>query len=422
MSLLNQRCRTLVSAAVAVIGAVCLSASAQPAKTSGGGAAATLTDPRNGRTYKTVKIGNQTWMAENLNFQTPSGSWCYSNDNSKCQQYGRLYDWKTATGGKTSIKANPIDVQGVCPAGWHLPSSPEWTELAKAAGGTGTQGDVGIAGERLKAKNGWYMNGNGTDNYGFSALPGGWRDSTGIFKGDRMYGDWWTSSNNSGLGVARQMGNTDEFVTYITTTSNKNGFSVRCVMDAAKAKTDGEGQSSSGKGASSGTFTDTRDNKSYKVVKIDGKNWMAENLNYKIGNSWCYNDDESKCKQYGRLYDLNTAKTACPKGWHLPSKEEWTELVATVDSETGGKKLKSKSGWNEPGNGTDELGFSALPGGHRRSSDGSFADAGEFGYWWANAKRVGGGLYYLSLDYGQDNVVEDYAGEGNGFSVRCAQD
>jgi uncharacterized protein (TIGR02145 family) len=226
MSFLNHRGRALAFAA-AVIGTVCLSASAQPAKTSSGGAAGKLTDPRNGRTYKTVKIGNQTWMAENLNFQTPNGSWCYDSDNSNCQKYGRLYDWKTAMAGKDPTNKNPSDVQGVCPAGWHLPSSSEWVELAKAAGGTGSFGEVGIAGERLKAKNGgWYRNGNGTDNYGFSGLPGGYRDSTGSFKesGYSGYsGYWWSATAGSGKAISRSVGYNDEFFGSYYAKSNKNG-------------------------------------------------------------------------------------------------------------------------------------------------------------------------------------------------------
>jgi uncharacterized protein (TIGR02145 family) len=123
-------------------------------------------------------------------------------------------------------------------------------------------------------------------------------------------------------------------------------------------------------------FTDTRDGKQYKTVRICEQTWMAENLNYEAEGSKCYNDSISYCNKYGRLYDWNTAMKACPKGWHLPSKEEWDKLYRYADgdkgtespykSETAGKYLKSKEGWNNDEgkscNGEDTYGFSALPG------------------------------------------------------------
>jgi len=112
----------------------------------------------------------------------------------------------------------------------------------------------------------------------------------------------------------------------------------------------------------SGTFTDERDGQTYRTVRMpDGKVWMAQNLNYKpeSGNSWCYNDDESMGEKYGRLYDWKTAKKVSPKGWHLPSRKEWNDLISAADGEVAGMRLKSKSGWNKDRNGTDDFGFSA---------------------------------------------------------------
>ena len=128
-----------------------------------------LLDERDGKTYKTVKIGTQIWMAENLNYDV-EGSECYKNKPENCVKYGRLYNWDAA------LKN--------CPYGWHLPSKEEWDMLITVVGGEKT------AGKKLKAKSGWkkYVPtgndaedcwnentskpGNGTDNYGFSALPG----------------------------------------------------------------------------------------------------------------------------------------------------------------------------------------------------------------------------------------------------------
>lgn len=92
-----------------------------------------LTDARDGQTYDVVCIGNQTWMAENLNYNTP-GSYCYSNTAGNCATYGRLYEWNTAMNGASATNQNPSGVQGVCPAGWHVPSFSEWLELMTYVG------------------------------------------------------------------------------------------------------------------------------------------------------------------------------------------------------------------------------------------------------------------------------------------------
>ncbi|MDR2591748.1 MAG: InlB B-repeat-containing protein [Chitinispirillales bacterium] len=175
-----------------------------------------FTDARDSKFYKTVTIGGKKWMAENLNYQTSSGSWCYQDDNSKCNVYGRLYDWATA--------------MTVCPTGWHLPSRDEWGNLAKAAGGTGDYGAGGTAGKALKATSGWNNNGNGTDNYGFSALPGGYRSDNSVYAGD--FGRWWTATvdDSSIFAYGRNM-----YYSSNTVSENINDkslvFSVRCVAD-----------------------------------------------------------------------------------------------------------------------------------------------------------------------------------------------
>jgi len=169
-----------------------------------------------GRTYKTAVIGKKVWMAENLNYVTSSGSWCYENSADSCDKYGRLYNWETA---KT-----------VCPAGWHLPTRDEWGNLAIAAGGTGTYGDSGTAGMNLKAARGWYDNGNGTDNLGFSALPGG-GFTVGSFIGAGSIGFWWMAAGlGGGYAYGRIMYYNDdyagEFYEYMG-----YAFSVRCLLD-----------------------------------------------------------------------------------------------------------------------------------------------------------------------------------------------
>jgi len=172
-----------------------------------------------------------------------------------------------------------------------------------------------------------------------------------------------------------------------------------------------------------GSFTDERDGQTYRTVKMpDGKVWMAENLNYKTPEgSWCYDDNPDMGAQYGRLYTWEAAKAAAPDGWHLPTREEWSNLVKASGGDVAGKKLKSASGWNKKGNGTDEYGFSALPGG-TRISVGSFYDAGYYGVWWSATEGDGSLAYGRGMHYDYGNVNERYYDKTLGFSVRCVGD
>jgi uncharacterized protein (TIGR02145 family) len=146
----------------------------------------TLSDTRDGKTYKLVKIGNQIWMAENLAFNYGSGCWAYDNNLSNVTKYGYLYNWETA--------------KNVCPAGWHLPSDDEWKHLEKHLGMSSSDADKtdyrGTVGNNLKSTGGWYNCGNGTNSSGFNALPGGSRNSDGSFKYMGEIALFWSSSAN----------------------------------------------------------------------------------------------------------------------------------------------------------------------------------------------------------------------------------
>jgi uncharacterized protein (TIGR02145 family) len=172
------------------------------------------------------------------------------------------------------------------------------------------------------------------------------------------------------------------------------------------------------------TLTDTRDGQTYKTVKIGQQAWMAQNLNYKP-KSWssCYDDNETNCKKYGRLYDWETAKIVCPVGWKLPDTSDWEKLVTAVGGkETMGKKLKATNGWNddedgENGNGTNDYGFSALPGGYRDPL-GDFDHGGDEGYWWLASELDNGYAFIGFADY----IIGVYgvmASRELGLSVRC---
>ncbi len=181
-----------------------------------------------------------------------------------------------------------------------------------------------------------------------------------------------------------------------------------------------------------GYFTDTRDGQTYKWVKIGEQVWMAENINYKTGNSWCYDNKVTNCNKYGRLYNWKTAHTVCPSGWHLPTDNECKVLeifLGMSKSEAdydewragAGKKMKSKSGWDSEVGGTDAVGFSSLPGGYR-SPEGVFEGLGIFASWWSPTNYDLSYAWYRLLYYDFDQVFRNIYSEDSGFSVRCIRD
>jgi uncharacterized protein (TIGR02145 family) len=160
-------------------------------------------------------------------------------------------------------------------------------------------------------------------------------------------------------------------------------------------------------------------------VTLGGKKWMKKNLNVETADSWCYNNSPDSCAKYGRLYTWEAAKTACPlagSGWRLPDTSDWNRLVEAVGGYSiAGSKLKSKSGWNNNGNGTDDYGLSALPGGFR-STGGDFYSAGYDGNWWTATAGGSGSAYYRNVGYGNDLLNEGDNDVGLGLSVRCVGD
>jgi len=170
----------------------------------------------NGQTYKTVVIGTQTWMAENLNYNISTGnSDCYDNDPANCTKYGRLYDWATA--------------MEVCPSGWHLPSDAEWTTLTDYVGVSSS-----TVGTKLKATSGWNAHaiyGNGTDEYGFSALPGGYGGSVGNFVNVGNYGYWWSAAGGNSYYAWYRYMYYDNSSVDRSNDDKSYLFSVRCLQD-----------------------------------------------------------------------------------------------------------------------------------------------------------------------------------------------
>ncbi|WP_034917662.1 fibrobacter succinogenes major paralogous domain-containing protein [Gillisia sp. CAL575] len=154
------------------------------------------------QTFKQIKIGDQTWMAENLNVDKFSNgdlipevkskkewenagineqpAWCYyENDSENGTTYGKLYNWYAVS-----------DSRGLAPSGWHIPSNKEWTQLTDYLGGEDK------AGTKMKSESGWMHKGKGTNKSGYLGLPGGWRNY-GNFDGIGEYGYWWSSTENT---------------------------------------------------------------------------------------------------------------------------------------------------------------------------------------------------------------------------------
>jgi uncharacterized protein (TIGR02145 family) len=164
---------------------------------------------------------------------------------------------------------------------------------------------------------------------------------------------------------------------------------------------------------------DTLDNQRYLTVGLGRRHWMAENLNRKTGSSRCYGDADSNCVKYGRLYDWNTARKACPAGWRLPTPKEWNYAIGDAGgSKTAGKSLKAESGWDGNGNGADYFGFSALPGGIRNGDD--FDSLGIGGYWWTNKEANSREACAYGID-SLDGTSEKCYDKSYGLSVRCVR-
>ncbi|MDR2591199.1 MAG: fibrobacter succinogenes major paralogous domain-containing protein [Chitinispirillales bacterium] len=192
-----------------------------------------------------------------------------------------------------------------------------------------------------------------------------------------------------------------------------------------------------------GTFTDDRDNQTYKTVKIGSQTWMAENLNYETDNSMCYDDADSNCVKYGRLYTWDPASTACPRGWHLPDTTDWVRLMKAVGGRDStmmcfsgrcfvywfgaSTKLKATSGWDYQdiiSNGTDDYGFSALPGGFAGSTGLCFG-VGTNTIWWTAKEICEGGYCEHAYDIstnGNDDLGVGFVGKSQHYSVRCIAD
>ena len=428
-----------------------------------------MTDERDGQVYKIVKIGDQVWMAENLNFDYNEGSAkssCYQDDADSCAYYGRLYTWAAAM--DSAAKFSPVGefcgngilcnpegvVRGVCPSGWHLPTKDEWNILETEA--RDSDGYNRSSSKVLRSANGWdvgwWTDRIGTDKFGFSIVSvGGWTHF------------WTASERENNRRCAYYMSYADVFKDSDVQWNDKDDlYSVRCIKDAENE----ELLSSSSEKSSSpsvtlvdpstvikGTMTDERDGNTYNTITIGTQTWMADNLKYDYnvvpGMSSCYENVADSCDKYGRLYSWAAAmdsaavfsdagkkcgvsslkcevegivRGVCPSGWHLPDSTEWGTLLAVVGgARIAGVKLKSDSGWDQYGeNGLDSYGFSVLPAGFRATLYYSVGESAAFWTPMSASREEACTLYFYDhltgAEYGCSSEKK------HEYSVRCIKD
>lgn len=168
-----------------------------------------------------------------------------------------------------------------------------------------------------------------------------------------------------------------------------------------------------------GYMTDERDGRWYSTVNIAGQVWMAENLNFDTGKSYCYDNDDRNCDIAGRLYEFKDAfVAACPDGWHLPSAEEFEILIKNTGGDVNAESLKSANDWN----GNNSSGFNAYPAGQKRFAD-NYTDMGSYAYFWS-ATQDGANAYALMISGSLSvaSVVIEPINMEQAFSVRCVKD
>lgn len=381
-----------------------------------------------------VKIGEQVWMAQNLRttkfndgtpiplvtdkkewakMETPGYCW-YNNNSRKFEKssFGALYNWYAVNTGR------------LCPAGWHVPTDAEWSELFENVGGED------IAGDELKevGRAYWQQQYNRATNHsGFSAVGGGSRNMYGPFGDLRKEGMWWSSTVNNEMTSMSISIFAGAVNVLRPSMDNKFGLSVRCINDLP-------------------LLTDY-DKNFYKTVKIGNQIWMAENLkttrlndgtpitmetrNAEVKNSntpaycWYENDEATYRDTYGALYNWYAVSTGklCPVGWHVPSNDEWTTLAEYLGGEdiAGGKmKEKGTSHWTSPNSdATNESGFTALPGGFGGYNNFSFG-----GYFWSSTEytELSWAAYVLFVYAESTRLIRDLMSKSDGYSVRCVKD
>ena len=366
-----------------------------------------------GADYAVVTIGEQTWMAKSMVRQDVE-SFCYKDILGNCNDRDRFYKWKQA--------------KDICPEGWQLPDSSEWQTLFDAVGGQENAGKV------LKS-----IDGNGSNGVEFNALLAGYMNSMNQYKELDNKACFWVADGDGTKIVELQYENDKA---YFVTVQAGDAYSVRCIkraglLSSSSAKSSSFVQSSSSAKSSSSVVSSSsitassssvgkvkdRAGNEYPVVHIGDQYLMAENLNYKTEGSACYDDQESNCELYGRLYTWEAAMTACPDGYRLPSRNDYTILWENANQMNGGSRPQDAlwvNGTWAP-NADNKTGFSAYPGGLWKGSyDRWLMDAF---FWTSTPGEVYPTTHARSLHM---NELNAYLGQDDPktymMSVRCVKE
>lgn len=343
-----------------------------------------IKDSRDGEVYKTVKIGDQTWIAENLRYRykgktasLDSSSFCYEDDPENCKKFGRMYLWSAVMdsagilnddgkGCGNGVKCTPsYPVQGICPEGFHVPNGIEYQKLLYYAGAHYQRINMGYYLHDAKA---FYSeigsNGKkttGTDDYGFSAVM-----STHSEYYKTIFSIFWTSVQRSSkyskifflspqYAAVYDNGSlesspknylrcikTEEDSTYAISTDIQNDLNraVACKTDEADS-------------CKYGTLIDSRDGQKYKTVQVGYMIWMAENLNYYDSAtmpldemSSCFNDEDENCDVGGRLYNWTAAVDSVTLAKNIDFREcETSAILCKLPSKIQGA---CPNGWHLP--------------------------------------------------------------------------
>ncbi|HAN19032.1 MAG: hypothetical protein A2X13_11445 [Bacteroidetes bacterium GWC2_33_15] len=376
----------------------------------------TMTD-QDGNVYRTITIGTQTWMAENLkttkyrNGETiqnvtgntqwlslNTGAYCwFNNDPVDKETYGALYNWYAAT-----------DNRNIAPTGWHIPSNDEWLTLINYLG------EENIAGGKMKETGSIHWAGPNeaaTNQSGFTALGVGERDGINLdFQYRFTCCRFWSLTEYDNINAwFNAVFNYATYCNHSNYIEKQFGLSVRCIKD--DPETDPQII-----GIPDTPITDFEGN-IYNTVKIGDQIWMAENLKAKftsdgtsVSEAYVYNDNESYLDEYGRLYTWDAAKKPFIEGWHLPSEAEWNILENTLGSDVGAKlKVGGSSG------------FEAKIAGYRYPL-GDYADLNVWTVFWTSTAYTSDHSFVLNLFSDNNNFEHSGCENLNGNSVRLIKD